>query len=64
VSENGSSSRVAVLNSQGPDPYARGMSLWLAPREARRLAVLARDAGCSLADVLERLIGDDFRRRF
>lgn len=41
-----------------------GLSIWLPTRDAKRLTVLAKDAGVSLADTISRLIGEAFRGRY
>jgi len=46
------------------DPEATtGLVLWLPSQDAKRLAVLARDHGDSLADALSRVITSAFRAR-
>ena len=62
--KNGESTQVVVHTVSGNDPHARGLSTWLPPRDARRLAVLSREWQCSIAETLERLIAEEFRRRF
>lgn len=56
--------QVTVHPASGVEQYARGCSLWLPPRDARRIAVLAREWQCSISEALERIIADEFRRRF
>lgn len=48
-----------------PTEQARseGMSLWLPTRDAKRLAVLAKDYGESYADTLSRVIAFFFKSR-
>lgn len=47
-----------------PSADGHGLSVWLSPRDARRLAVLARDADTSMGEKLCMLIGDAFGKRF
>lgn len=52
-----------ILPPPSEQARSEGLSLWLPPRDAKRLAVLAKDYGESHADTLSRVIAFFFKSR-